>query len=471
MSRSGGYRLGITCCFCGGKLDVDEASHSICCPHCASVLKIARSSGIRKYVITGGLAEHEVKFHIDRQLKKNNLPLVSRWCALARVYVPFWRVTGTVFSTAVTPGNAGFEVCDTDVFLMEEKPVTGVNITIRDVSFCADEHFDWGLETLGVRTQTLQLRPLDKELYAANHFVPASLTLEQAQDRFDQATVTAAITTAHPGSEVQITTVGLEGTLIYFPIWVANFISAEGQKTARFDPLAKRVVLLDRGAADLPAAEASLSSDTASLAIIPHRCPHCGMDLPEAERSVTYYCSNCQRLFVEADNGYQQLTVHIPADRNTEDTLFPFWVFDLSRSSWSGKDELLKAFNLIHYRHDVFYIPAFGVANPERLLRLVGHYNRQDHHLAFAGLPGEKYHFADVTLAPQQAARLILPLTAAAVVLAGYQTHNAPAKGTIDVAEPDLIWLPYAPDRYFWREQITGATIEKAAVRCQVSSS
>jgi len=106
------------------------------------------------------------------------------------------------------------------------------------------------------------------------------------------------------------------------------------------------------------------------------------------------------------------------------------------------------------------------VANPERLMRLVGHYNRRDHHFTFAELPDDKYRFADVTITPDQAACLIIPLTAAAIVIAGYQDHHTPPPGTIDIAEPDLIWLPYAPDRYFWREQITGATIEKAAVRC-----
>ncbi len=466
MSATSGYRLGITCCFCGGKLDVDEASHTICCPHCASVLKIARSSGIRKYVITGGLAKHEVKFHIDRHLKKSKLPLASRWLELKRVYVPFWRVTGTVFSIETRPRNAGFDFPGCEAYVIDDKPETEVTITARDVSFCADESFNWGVESLGVRTQTLRLAPLATEFYETNHFIMPSMTLDQAEGRFDQATTTAAITTAEPGSEVSITTVGLGGALIYFPIWVANFINSAGKKTARFDPLAKRVVALDHGEAEIPKADSSSSSNTASLQIIPHRCPNCGKDLPESERSVTYYCGNCRRLFVEADGGYEQLTVHIPQNHNLADVLFPFWVFDLDKSNWPGKDDLLKAFNLIRYRHDLFYIPAFGVANPERLMRLVGHYNRRADNFTFQELPGEKYSFADVTISPEQAACLIVPLTAAAKAIAGYKSHEAPVKGTIEVAEPELIWLPYSPDRYFWREQITGATIEKAAVRC-----
>ncbi|MFC1475489.1 hypothetical protein ACFLQW_00625 [Candidatus Zixiibacteriota bacterium] len=466
MSADSGYRLGITCCFCGGKLEVDEASHTIGCPHCASILKIARSSGIRKYVITGGLARHEVKFHIDRHLKKNKQPLATRWLELTRVYVPFWRVTGTVFSTTTPPTNAGFEVHDTDAYLMEEPTGIGVTITNRDVSFCADGDFNWGVESLGVRTQTLRLAPLEKEFYETNHLIPALLNLAQAKERFDQATAAAAITTADPGSEVKITTVGLEGSLIYFPVWVANFITAKGKQTARFDPLAKRVVALADGEAPIPSAKAAYSADTATLQIIPHRCPNCGQDLPESERSVTYYCGNCQRLFNEAADGYQQIRVFIPQSHNPDSMLFPFWIFDLRQSTWPGKDELMKAFKLVQYRPDLFYVPAFGVANPERLMRLVGHYNRRVYHFTFAELPNDKYSFADVTITPEQAACLIMPLTAAAVVIAGYQDHHTPPQGTIDIAEPDLIWLPYAPDRYFWREQITGATIEKAAVRC-----
>jgi predicted RNA-binding Zn-ribbon protein involved in translation (DUF1610 family) len=466
MRTAGGYRLDITCCFCGGKLDVDEAGHTVDCPHCASVLKITRTSGTRKYVIPDGLLPREVKFHIERHIKKEGLPLPSHWQELKRVYVPFWRVTGTVFSIATAPDNCRKELFGTDTCEAEESPAPGVTITNRDVSFCADETFNWGVESLGVRTQTLHLAPLEREFYENNQLLPPVLSLEHAKDRFDRATTMAAVTTADVGADVQLTSVGLDGTLIYFPVWAANFISAEGRRTVRFDPLAKRVVALDYGGAEVPGGTATFAQDTAAIRIIPHRCPNCGTDLPNARWSATYYCANCRRLYVEAANGYQQLTVHVPENRNVKDMLFPFWVFNLQSADWPGKEEFLRALQLTRYRNDAFYVPAFGVANPERLMRLVGHYNRRVHQFMFKEIPDEKYTFADVTVSPEQAVCLIIPLTAAAVAQAGYPPPEALRGGALDVAAPDLIWLPYAPDRYFWREQITGATIEKAAVRC-----
>jgi len=155
MKTTGGYQLGITCCSCGGKLNVDEASHTISCPHCSSVLKIVRSSGIRKYVIVGGLAEHEVRFHIDRHMKKEGLPLPSRWRELQRIYVPFWRVIGTVFSLTTAPPEFRDQSYGTGAITTGESVDPGVTINTRDVSFCADEKSDLGMESLGVRTQIL----------------------------------------------------------------------------------------------------------------------------------------------------------------------------------------------------------------------------------------------------------------------------------------------------------------------------
>jgi hypothetical protein len=163
---------------------------------------------------------------------------------------------------------------------------------------------------------------------------------------------------------------------------------------------------------------------------------------------------------------YKQLEVKVPSGLDKEHQLFPFWVFDLAAySAESEADGLFQALSLIRFSHDRFYIPAFNIVNPSRMLRLVSHYNKRNDTFAFEKHPTNNYTFADVTLTPEHAASMIVPLTVATKTMKGFKSYEASISGRIDFSDPQLVWLPYAPDRYFWREQITGAAIEKAAVK------
>ena len=135
---------------------------------------------------------------------------------------------------------------------------------------------------------------------------------------------------------------GLSTALIYFPVWIARFANSTGRYVAQFDPLAKRVASITDEETPIPPGDTITSTETAAIQIIPHRCPNCGMDLPDNARSTTYYCGNCRRMFFDRGEGYRRLQVMIPAGLDAQSTLFPFWVFDLLSSDWPGKQNLLK---------------------------------------------------------------------------------------------------------------------------------
>jgi hypothetical protein len=180
---------------------------------------------------------------------------------------------------------------------------------------------------------------------------------------------------------------------------------------------------------------------------------------------VTYYCGNCRRLFLDQGERYEQIEVRIPVGLDSGCTLFPFWVFDLAALDGAGKVDLLEDLSCLQFGSDRFFMPAFDVANPLRMLRLVTHYNRRDDVFSFEEHPASRYSFVDVTCSPEHALRLISAFTSAALAVRGFRPCDAKVTREINVAERELIWLPYTPDRYFWREDITGATIEKAAVQ------
>jgi hypothetical protein len=253
--------------------------------------------------------------------------------------------------------------------------------------------------------------------------------------------------------------------MVYFPVWIAVFTNANGKQTAQLDPLAKRVVSLSKGEMQIPNCDSNPCDAAAVVEIAPHRCPNCGVDLPANSSSVAYFCSNCEKMFVADGAEYRHIALDVPSELDDNAQLFPFWVFDLSGVQWPKKEDLMKALNLVQFSSDRFYVPAFNITHPARMMRLVSHYNRQPITIPFAEEKGGRYTFADVTLPPEVAAEMIAPLTVAAKAAKGFRLYEAPVSGTPAVADPKLIWLPFVLDRYFWVEQITGAAIEKAAIR------
>jgi hypothetical protein len=459
-----GYKLGITCCFCGGRLEIDEASRTTTCSHCSSILKVAREGTVLKFVVHDDSPEREVKFLVDRHLKENELPLVSRWDTLDKVYVPYWRVRGTVFQLEKRPTGITLSKPSQEGESDEPVPPTEVKILPKEVSLCGNTDLVWGIESLGVRTHTLRLQPLEEKFYTDYHFIPLSVSQEQAVERFDKSMQTVAQYSAKNRSQVQVISTGLESTLIYFPTWVGNIVTKQGKYVVQVDPVANRVCLFDAGEVEVPPDDTTPVRRAGDVTIIPHRCPNCGDDLPAGEYSVAYYCGNCRRQFMERGTGYDQVKLNVPPDLDAENLLFPFWVIKLSSVEWVEPDRLQKSMELMHFRTDRFYIPAFTISNPSKLLRLIVHYNREQNEFSFDEYPQGHYKFIDVTLSPEEATELVMPLIDAACTSRGFMPDYPLQPFKPKTVAAQLVWLPYALDRYFWREQITGATIEKAAV-------
>ncbi len=460
---SGGFRLGLTCPLCGGKLEIDAAGRTTICSHCASVLKISRSSGVPRYYIESSLSKREVKFLVDRDLKREGHSLVSSWHSLEQVYLPFWRVSGTVFKIDCPQVNYDFDIPGNNPNDVDPSEQIEVKITPRELTLCADELLPWGMTSLGVRTQVLKLTPVDAEFVEKAHLVAPSMEEAQARERFDKSALSMARIAFMGFSHLQLHSVGVETMLIYFPLWLVGFSNREGRYLGQFDPLAKRLVSMGQKEFELPEAEQPTRT-AATIQIAEHRCPNCGVDLPVAD-SVSYYCANCRRLYAESGSGYRELKVQVPAKTCEQDRLFPFWVFDLENSQWPDKPDFLESLRNCGLQCDRIIMPAFEISNPARILRLVKHFNRQDHHLSFESLPEGRYDFVDVHHRPEQATEVMLPLLMALEAKKGQMVIEGGLRDTPRLAPPELIWLPFVPDRYFLRDELTGATIEKAAVR------
>jgi predicted RNA-binding Zn-ribbon protein involved in translation (DUF1610 family) len=466
MRPQSNYRLGITCCFCGGSIDVDEASRTTLCRHCGSVLRIERRSSTQVYYVADSLKRREIRFLVDRHLKDNGEPLSSGWGKTWRVFIPYWRVRGTCIS--VREKSRGMSIVEADEFLessIDEVARTQVRIGPKEITICADDTREWGLESLGIRSQVLRLIPATRTFRDENHLLPTTVSLDDARERLHDAAKSISLAVSASGSNIVDSIVGTEVALIYFPLWIAQFSSGAGRFTVQFDPFAKRVVSLAEGDFDISTSGSGDEIGNDSVSVLPHRCPNCGVDLPAGEMSCAHYCSNCRRLYSDGGNGYRHVELNIPEGCAADQKLLPFWVFDIAGSLWHDKSSFLQALKLLRFRDDLIIIPAFGISNPSKLLRLVTYYNRRRDHFAFENRLPSSYTFIDVVMQSEQTASMIAPLISAIKSIEGYRMYEGEINEVPELAEPELIWLPFALDRYFWREQITGASIEKAAVR------
>jgi len=423
-------------------------------------MKIARE-GLPKYYLRDTLRKREIKFHIDRYLKTEKRPLANSWGEMRRVFLPFWRVSGTVFSireisTAINP----HEPVDPElVHQNKAEPTIDVKVIPKDMTFCGNVDFAWGLHSLGVRSQVLKLMPVDDSSFGGDVVVPLTISQSAAEQRFRDSCKSYAVMGLAERSASATASIGIDLTLIFFPCWIADFSNSEGHFVAQFDPIAGRVVSIDVRDGEMELHGSDFGS-AGSVTAIPHRCPNCGTDLPPSEKSLTAHCSNCNRLFVENGAGYRELHLSIPDGADIGQNLLPMWVFDISSSG-----RLASELRSLGFFSDRFFVPAFDISNPLRMVRLISFYNNMKEYFTIAEPQRAQYNLADVVVSPGRAQEMILPLAHSSSAMRGqWKGRDLKCPDGLEL-KPQLIWLPFHAEQYFWQDELTGATIEKAAVR------
>jgi predicted RNA-binding Zn-ribbon protein involved in translation (DUF1610 family) len=313
------------CPGCGSDLETPEGTVSNRCKFCGLTSLLGRPGRIVKRYYQPVCDGMEARFVADRHLKKTGVPLFSDVASVVLHYVPFYRFRGLSLSclACVRPGVSvtGFRPGQ-DVKTYE------LRARNMDVTVSGSLDHPFGMASLGVRPQAIPTWAYrDDELPEEAFIWPVDRKSDETQAqafKMNEAHVAMIHADKQPEFDEMV---GERQALIYFPVYLIEGTSGVGQRQVVIDGLSKRVIQETTEPWQAPGSSTQVAS-VSELKPEPHKCPHCGADLPPSERSLVYGCENCDRTWLLDDAGFKQIDQPLIGEGAGE--LYPFWRVPLS---------------------------------------------------------------------------------------------------------------------------------------------
>jgi len=346
------------------------------------------------------VSDLQLRFHIDRHLKEHSLPLTGAQPTVKKIYYPYWKVDASLLRLRNKKEQRSIPVDDEgQAEHVVERDVSSVSVSPYHLTIPAGIRMDGIPETLGIRSQTVQVVPFS-DTHAEDGFDTLQVfrPWEKVRAQIDRAVRTLSqVSPAEFGVNLtRMFTPSL--SLIYFPYLIAECYGASYRRFV-VDGLSGRVLrLIESKAADLDDeksgddATAAYSPDDilahgvtkrlfeddtdeegepppiefGQLAVEFHRCRNCGQDLP-AQLSHVYICSNCHHIQMLGAGGHAipKITV-VEAEGNRDSRLVPFWWLRLPKIMTGVFGNLLGGVD----HSDCLYVPALRSGNFEAICRL-----------------------------------------------------------------------------------------------------
>ena len=487
--RKPGFYIEVGCPGCGGELEVEENFFVTTCSHCGSVLRLVMPDCPSAYLAPKTLAKREIRFSMDRYLKKRSLPLTDADLQIKAVYYPFWKmdslllkVRNRVHRRLIRAENE----YQSEVTTETEK--TDIAVIPYSLTLRAGPTLDGIPDSLGVRGDIVRLVP-----FSEDHVVSGfdSLPVVRPWDKvWSKVSRSLAMV-----DDIEQAAFGDNLTemfnpvfsLVFFPFYIVESYR-DGYRRFVVDGASARILQLKDADGDdidradellMPSmvfenAESVVSIETIEepeeepdspevefgrLDIEFHRCTTCGVDLPD-EKSYLYICRNCQEIKTTERT---PLPVHqiyrIAARGRNTDSMFPFWALKMPDPIAAKLQRLLGG---IH-RSERIVIPAFRTRNFEALYRLARRISAAYPQLELAPVETFDRNFAPVSVSMSEAfalAEIVIYRRQVAMVAEGIS--KMPARESISPVEADLFYAPFHPESYFFVDSVMGnITFEK----------
>jgi ribosomal protein L37AE/L43A len=360
-------------------LEFSEGANVSQCPFCNLPFFFQSPFNILSYYLESKLSQREIPFLLDRYRKEKKESLSQRVDEIKLCYLPFWRFTSEVFYTLID---------DSGEKQLEEEKETGILTKAWDISFLAHYANDLGLTTLGMRPEWLQLRLLtDRCALNKGEVLNLELTHLSAKDKALKSLQLLMESKISFEKRLILKLLDEILSLIYFPLWIANFIAGEGRYHQIIDGITGRTLKQSPGYFELKKNESREAQEVYPPKIIPHRCPNCGWDLPVNPSHSIFPCENCNKIWKISENGYLPIKGETAKIKNLQMTIpsrpvtyYPLWVFETrpKREENFSIQKLVKLFpSEIGWfkvkdksKPFLFYVPAFEIRNLDKFIAL-----------------------------------------------------------------------------------------------------
>jgi predicted RNA-binding Zn-ribbon protein involved in translation (DUF1610 family) len=461
-------RLKVTtsCPSCGAPFEFLEGSNVSLCPFCNQHLLFQPPDKILRYCLEPKLTRKEVPFIVDRFRKEQNQLLTSRIDEIKLYYLPYWRFTAQIFYTLL---DFNFSAS-----LQDEKEIV-ISTKEWDINFPAHISNDLSLDTLGMRPDCLKLKLLtSKNLVKDGEVLNMQINSSQAKEKALKSLNFFMNNKKKSEQELVLKLLDENLSLIYFPLWVVNFISSGEKAFQIIDGITCRTLSQSPGYFEPKLNGDKEERDQDSLRILPHRCPSCGWDLPASPFHLIFPCENCQKIWRISVNSYQSVNGEIvkPPQELSSNQLkpseyYPFWIFQTrpcreksfsiqnlselfpSEIGWFKVKDKSRPF--------LFYIPAFEIKNLNKVPGISLTFTRIQPELETELRDRQKLAGA---IRSDEDAKKIAELLWLGLIYSKHCLQFEEWKEII-LENPRLIWLPYTQECAFLKDSILGYSFQK----------
>jgi hypothetical protein len=500
---SGGFFIGAGCPGCGGELHLETDFFVTTCEHCGSILRLIMPGAPPAFMIAARVPSHEIRVHIDRHLKQNEQPLTGGGLQIKKLYYPYWKIDARVLklrNRTEVRKIAGEEDAQRETVIQTNRSTVTVSPYLFTIA--AGVRVDGVPQSLGMRSETVRLTPLDDEKVADDFdILPVIRSLVAVEQKVKLAV--AALSSISPADFGRNLTrlFNPSWSLVYFPYIIvdeyggtyrrfvldglvgrvikaslpeqrrqdgsghqrdhAGFVSgrtrilsgAEPGDSLFEDTLAQGVVAdLDAAEADLPDEPRDSSTMTfGRMEVDFHRCDYCGADLPGTP-SHLYVCSNCHALQMMGSSPVRLSGINaVAAPSGDTGRMVPFWRLGLSDDIIARYGSLLGGPD----RCRTMLIPAIKSSNYESLHKLARRMTTAQERFTIEAIDATNERFLPVQIGLDEALAL-----AGTIICRELLDHGLPLPERdleIPPVEVGLVYFPFRSDGYFCVDSVLNA--------------
>lgn len=507
-----GFFIGVGCPGCGGDLELDSDFFVIECRHCGSVLRVLKPDMPVAYLMRSSQSDSQVRFHLDRHLKKNDQPLTGSSLLLKKVYYPYWKVDATMLRVRnKVEVKKFYSEYDSSVENTIERPRSDITIAPYSMTIGAGPKMPSVPDTLGIRAESIRVMPFSDE---------------HIEDGFDALPIVKPWKVVERKLKLAVGTIGTIDqpdfgnnltrlfdpvfSLIHFPYIIVESYDPTYRRWA-LDGLTGRVLgsvdsfgdrkaepaRVKRGRSasfnlgnvgvsfDLGSGEdfgddredfeervnarsveydqmaQDIERDAESGAPPPiefgeldvdfHRCTNCGFDLP-AQLSHVYICSNCHQMRMLEDSPYGDLMIEqADCDLSGQATLVPFWWIKIPPQQAVKLKTLLGGLG----QPDKLVMPALRSFNFEAMIRLAKRMSAAITRIPTVPVESMDERFLSVRVSLAEAVALAEMMICKEWISLGRDMTGPETE--IKPQAAGLIYVPFRLENYFYVDSVLNA--------------